>query len=85
LGENGIELADGDNLKMTQIEPSYVSGGRHYSRIWEVMGMIYNLMKEGKTITKRELYYCLVQSKMTSQECDDTIIEVRTFQQKYPS
>ena len=53
LGSSGITLEEA-NLKMAAIEPNYTTGGRHYARLWEVMSLVYKLMKEGKSVTKRE-------------------------------
>jgi meiotic recombination protein SPO11 len=38
------------------------SGCKNYTKIWQVLSLIYRLLSEGKMATQREAYYCLVQN-----------------------
>ena len=38
------------------------------SKVWQVLSLIYQLLDEGKVVTQREAYYCLVQQFKNQNE-----------------
>lgn len=69
IDKNGYLLAS----KVVQLEVTITSKYYNIDIVWQVLGLIHQLVQENKAVTQREGYYCLVQHFKNQAEFNDTL------------